>query len=526
MHQAAIGWDLTPLNWSGRVEVVSALDGRVVNKGVARYRQLEGRHLDPQGPRVEGVDVVALKTRTRQSRIEVAEAARTRVFSDGEELDVARSTYQTEDYVQQVLALDLHQGVTVRVEKNVALYSVARPRHQRAAGGGGQERGPVSRASTRRSTATPAPGTSSGRSATSRCRARSGSSSCCASTPPTCCRCARGRPPTTTPASPPAASTARRTAGTSSGTSSSPTPSSTSGCRRSPGGCCSTATGGSARPGTRPRQAGYRGAMYPWQSGSDGQEETQTVHLNPLSRQVGAGPQPQPAPRRRGDLLHRLAVPPGHGRPRLPARLGRRDDAGDRPLLGLDRALQPRPRPLGDPRGDGTGRVPRAVPGRHRGGPAQQRLHERDGGLDRRDRAAGARAAAGEPPRGAAQADRPLRRGDPHVAADEPPDVRPLPRGRGDQPVRGLRGPRGARLGRPAGPARQHPAARPDPAGRGRRPEPVQGGQAGRHPDAVLPLPGRRAEADLHAARVRPLPRRRPPDRSSTTTGGRPTARR
>jgi trehalose/maltose hydrolase-like predicted phosphorylase len=29
--------------------------------------------------------------------------------------------------------------------------------------------------------------------------------------------------------------------------------------------------------------AGYEGAMYPWQSGSDGREESQTVHLNPLS---------------------------------------------------------------------------------------------------------------------------------------------------------------------------------------------------------------------------------------------------
>ena len=33
------------------------------------------------------------------------------------------------------------------------------------------------------------------------------------------------------------------------------------------------------------REAGYQGAMYPWQSGSDGHEETQTVHLNPLSGQ-------------------------------------------------------------------------------------------------------------------------------------------------------------------------------------------------------------------------------------------------
>ncbi|HZU03718.1 MAG TPA: glycosyl hydrolase family 65 protein, partial [Ktedonobacteraceae bacterium] len=31
------------------------------------------------------------------------------------------------------------------------------------------------------------------------------------------------------------------------------------------------------------RDAGYKGAMYPWQSGSDGKEETQVVHLNPRS---------------------------------------------------------------------------------------------------------------------------------------------------------------------------------------------------------------------------------------------------
>ena len=33
------------------------------------------------------------------------------------------------------------------------------------------------------------------------------------------------------------------------------------------------------------RAAGYSGAMFPWQSGSDGSEETQVVHLNPLSGQ-------------------------------------------------------------------------------------------------------------------------------------------------------------------------------------------------------------------------------------------------
>src|SRR5205814_9211514 len=31
------------------------------------------------------------------------------------------------------------------------------------------------------------------------------------------------------------------------------------------------------------REAGFRGTMFPWQSGSEGTEETQRVHLNPLS---------------------------------------------------------------------------------------------------------------------------------------------------------------------------------------------------------------------------------------------------
>ncbi len=29
------------------------------------------------------------------------------------------------------------------------------------------------------------------------------------------------------------------------------------------------------------RESGFKGAMYPWQSGSNGREETQQMHLNP-----------------------------------------------------------------------------------------------------------------------------------------------------------------------------------------------------------------------------------------------------
>jgi trehalose/maltose hydrolase-like predicted phosphorylase len=123
MHQAAKQWIITPENWSGRVEVIMALDGRVMNGGVARYRRLEGRHLDPVSPRTFGPEVIALEARTRQSRIFVAEAARTRIYGKHGKLDVGRRLYQMEDYIHQVLSFEVREKEPMRVEKMVAFYT-------------------------------------------------------------------------------------------------------------------------------------------------------------------------------------------------------------------------------------------------------------------------------------------------------------------------------------------------------------------------------------------------------------------
>ncbi len=130
-HLAGIEWMVTPDNWSGQVEVISGLDGRVTNHMVARYRELEGRHLGPGSPRTFGPEIIALKVQTRQSNIYIAEAARTRVFrggggadhQTGGPLEVARSLYQMEDYIQQVLTFDVEQGSPVRVEKMISLFT-------------------------------------------------------------------------------------------------------------------------------------------------------------------------------------------------------------------------------------------------------------------------------------------------------------------------------------------------------------------------------------------------------------------
>ncbi len=126
-HLAGIEWTLTPENWSGRVEVITAIDGRVLNQAVERYRDLEGRHLEPVTPRTFGPEVIALRMRTRQSQMLVAEAVRTRVFrdQDGEyaPVRIERELHQMEDYIQQVLGFDVEEGGPVRVEKMMSLFT-------------------------------------------------------------------------------------------------------------------------------------------------------------------------------------------------------------------------------------------------------------------------------------------------------------------------------------------------------------------------------------------------------------------
>ena len=123
LHLAAIEVTLRPENWSGRMDVRSALDGRVINSGIARYRRLNSKHLAPLETGVFGEDGMLLVAETTQSRIRIAEAARTQVFQDGEPVATERRTEEKEGYVRQDLSLAVAEGKTITVEKIVALYT-------------------------------------------------------------------------------------------------------------------------------------------------------------------------------------------------------------------------------------------------------------------------------------------------------------------------------------------------------------------------------------------------------------------
>jgi alpha,alpha-trehalase len=120
-HLAAIEWTLTPENWSGPIEVRTALDGTISNDGVARYRQLNGRHLDALRTGRVGEEGIELVVRTNQSGLTMAQAARTRILT----LQAAaeRRTIESPGWIAQIIPCECRRGETLVVEKVAALYT-------------------------------------------------------------------------------------------------------------------------------------------------------------------------------------------------------------------------------------------------------------------------------------------------------------------------------------------------------------------------------------------------------------------
>ncbi|HEY7557449.1 MAG TPA: beta-phosphoglucomutase family hydrolase [Candidatus Binatia bacterium] len=123
MHLGALELALTAENWSASVTLRSAIDGRVVNAGAKLYRKFNNRHLEPLAGEITGADGVYMQVRTCQSNIHVAQVARTQAFVDGEPREVSRRIIDKPGYIGQELVIDLRQGETLAVEKLDSFYT-------------------------------------------------------------------------------------------------------------------------------------------------------------------------------------------------------------------------------------------------------------------------------------------------------------------------------------------------------------------------------------------------------------------
>ncbi|MER5469043.1 glycosyl hydrolase family 65 protein [Streptomyces sp. NPDC002935] len=117
-HLALLRTEVTAEGWSGPVEIESAIDGTVTNSGVERYSSLASRHLTDVRTGTRAPDTVWLSCRTTTSEIRVGLAARTVT-----DVPAGTTDAHTPGRAAQSLRITLADGRTVTVDKTVALHT-------------------------------------------------------------------------------------------------------------------------------------------------------------------------------------------------------------------------------------------------------------------------------------------------------------------------------------------------------------------------------------------------------------------
>lgn len=113
---AWIEWSLTPLDWSGRIEICSGLDAAVENRNVRKHQAYAARHFADAAGEILADGAVRLSAQTLQSRRRVALTARTELA--GARL-ISCTAHLQPGWAGERLVCDAQPGETLRVSKTV-----------------------------------------------------------------------------------------------------------------------------------------------------------------------------------------------------------------------------------------------------------------------------------------------------------------------------------------------------------------------------------------------------------------------
>jgi alpha,alpha-trehalase len=122
-HLAAQALAVTVENWSGRLRIRSGVNGAVENSGVDRYRRLSGDHLARLEPRVHDGCLALVRAETCQSRTQIAVAARISVTHNGADCTDGWSTSVEAEAAYQELTMPVGSGDVITADKAAAIYS-------------------------------------------------------------------------------------------------------------------------------------------------------------------------------------------------------------------------------------------------------------------------------------------------------------------------------------------------------------------------------------------------------------------
>ncbi len=119
MHLAGIRYNVTPLNYSGKITLISKIDATVENLGVERYKSLNHKHLEVVDLQ-SGGELSSVSVKTNQSKIEIAEASRVKVKKGLLPVKNIKGSVDN-GIVSSEVEVDVKKEQTVSLEKMVAI---------------------------------------------------------------------------------------------------------------------------------------------------------------------------------------------------------------------------------------------------------------------------------------------------------------------------------------------------------------------------------------------------------------------
>ncbi len=123
-HRAGLHYSITPLNFDGTIEIKSELRGDHINAGVERYSTLNQQHLSPVSEEISNGNI-ELVVKTNQSNILVVVCAKNRIVNRSDEVEFKFSSGK--GWISQELKVKAFKGKEVTLEKMVSIFTSRDP---------------------------------------------------------------------------------------------------------------------------------------------------------------------------------------------------------------------------------------------------------------------------------------------------------------------------------------------------------------------------------------------------------------
>ena len=121
-HIAGIRYEVSPLNYQGALLIRSGLYGDHVNSGVERYRQLKQKHLEPVLQNGDK-EKISLVVKTNNSGIVIAQNARHNILIDNKKTEIESNIKSGKGWVTADFSIHVEKGQNITLEKLVSIHT-------------------------------------------------------------------------------------------------------------------------------------------------------------------------------------------------------------------------------------------------------------------------------------------------------------------------------------------------------------------------------------------------------------------